>query len=251
MRSKKDNYILAILLCEEDESTVGHAAKSSTNHGDGGLDTGAGGNEARGAGLSSAAGGGASARSARSARSSRAGGAGSSSAGSSRARRAGDATANTAGGGGGGDRDRDGAGAGATVDGAGGAIVAGDGTVGARSARSAGHDGVDGGGDSSACGNASSTSGSSANSLSDTLDVVGSGLILLEATGLDTGSEGNDGNGSELHFDGWMELKRMSQRMTAAMGSVSCLVWIWIVLEGSLEAQENAYLGRYGCDRTI
>jgi hypothetical protein len=31
---------------------------------------------------------------------------------------------------------------------------------------------------------------------------VGSGLDLLEGTGLDASGEGNDGNGSELHFDG-------------------------------------------------
>jgi hypothetical protein len=43
---------------------------------------------------------------------------------------------------------------------------------------------------------------SSASNLSHTLAVVGSGLNLLEGTGLDASGEGNDSNGSELHFDG-------------------------------------------------
>jgi hypothetical protein len=40
------------------------------------------------------------------------------------------------------------------------------------------------------------------NNLSDTPAVVGSGLDLLEGTGLGASGEGNDGNVSELHFDG-------------------------------------------------
>lgn len=95
-------------------------------------------------------------------------------------------------------------------------VVAASGTV--VAARGTSHDGVGASGD----GSASSGASSGANSLSVTLAVVGSGLVLLEATSLDTGSEGNDGNGSELHFDGWMELKRMSQRMKAAIVLISC-----------------------------